>query len=151
MAGLPLPPPASLLPANQKGPLMPNLFTLDSIREESDKQFAPMQVGLKDGSVVSLRSLLRLNKKTRESVLSLLNELSPGKPEEGEEKPEADEESGLEQIDRLVSSIEKVLELVADDPKKLLKEIDGDFSVLKSVLESWIEETQAGEAQDSPA
>lgn len=117
---------------------MSNVFTLDSMREEADNEFAPMKVEV-GADTVSLRSILRLNKKNRETVMGLLRDMN------SEEKS-----GGLEDIDRIVGSIEKVIELVADNPKPLLKAADGDFAILKNILESWVEATQVGEAENSP-
>ena len=49
-----------------------NLFTLDKLREDIDKSFAPVTVGLTDGEDIVLRSVLRLGEKDRKSVLENL-------------------------------------------------------------------------------
>jgi hypothetical protein len=121
--------------------LSDNVFTLDALREESRKKFAPVQVGLSDESNVELRSILRLGKDDRKQVvaaLGVINDLDI----------ESDNEDDLELV---VEQISKVLNVVCDKPAKLLKELDDPELLIKvdlmtSVLNRWARETQLGEA-----
>ena len=122
---------------------MTNVFTLDALREEVEKEFAPVKIVVSDGSEVTLRNLLRLNKRDRDRVLEKLKVL------ESIEKSESEEEGS--DIDRLVETAVEIVTLVADDGKKLAKELDGDISLVLKVLEVWMESTQPGEAEPSPA
>jgi len=122
---------------------MSNVFSLDSFREEAEKEFAPVKIGLSDGTEVSLRSLIRLGKKDREKVLSLLDEL--------QKDQESEEDDGLERIDRIAGITSELILLVSDrNGRTLVKEIDGDISLLLKVVETWMEATQPGEAESSP-
>ncbi|AVR76331.1 tail assembly chaperone [Mycobacterium phage Annyong] len=120
---------------------MSNVFTLDSLREEADKQFAPFKVRLSDGTEVVLRNLLRLNKNDRKTVLASIEALKT--------EDESEEGRTLDDIDRMVDTVSKILELAAGkDSRKLLKELDGDLGLLMGVLEGWLEATSPGEAQE---
>ncbi|QHB38032.1 tail assembly chaperone [Mycobacterium phage Cintron] len=116
---------------------MSNVFTLDSLREEADKQFAPFKVQLSDGTEVVLRNLLRLNKNDRKTVLASIEALKT--------EDESEEGRTLDDIDRMVDTVSKILELAAGkDSRKLLKELDGDLGLLMGVLEGWLEATSPG-------
>ncbi|AFQ97393.1 tail assembly chaperone [Mycobacterium phage Rebeuca] len=122
---------------------MSNVFTLDSLREEADKTFAPVKVELSDGSQVTLRNLLRLAKGDRKKVLATLETLRSDEDKEGKT---------LDEIDTMVDAVTDVLKIVAGkDAAKLVKELDGDLGLLMGVLNHWLEETAPGEAQNSPA
>ena len=121
---------------------MSNVFTLDSLREEVEKEFAPVKIGLSDGTEATLRSLVRLNKKTREEVLSTLKAL---------QSVSDSEETTIEDVDTMVDAATKILESVATNGKNLVKELDGDLSLTMRVLEAWLEASQPGEASNSPA
>lgn len=121
---------------------MANVFTLDSFREEAENEFAPVKIELSDGSQVTLRNLLRLSKKERDAVLEKLESL----------KGLEDSESGeLSDVDTLTTAAIDILKLVADNGRKLAKELNGDVILIMRVLEAWLEATQPGEAQNSPA
>jgi hypothetical protein len=129
---------------------MSNVFTLDSLREATIRKFEPTKVGLKDGSVVELKSLLRLGNKTREAVIASITDMQAvtGEGEDGEMSPE--------ESDLLVESISKVFNLIASSPAKLLKELDDPdplikVSLMSDVLNRWIGGTQLGEADSSPS
>ena len=123
---------------------MSNVFTLDKLREDIEKEFAPVKIGLSDGTEVTLRNLLRLDKKDREAVLELLTSL------DGLEK--ADEDQSPETIEKMLSVIHEILVLVAKEKgRKLVNEIGDDLALTMKVLEAWTEATQPGEAQNSPA
>lgn len=121
---------------------MSNVFSLDSLRQEADKAFAPLQVTLADGSEVVLRNLLRLGKTAREDVSTLLDHLK--------ELQDA-EESGLSHVNQMSETIEQILQLAADRGPELLAELDGDLATAMQVLNTWMSSTQAGEAENSPA
>lgn len=118
---------------------MSNVFTLDSLREEVESEFAPMKLGLSDGTEVVLRSLLRLKAAERTEVLESLKNLKMD-----------DDGDSPERVEHLTQSVSRVLEVIADNGKKFLKELDGDLLLMMKVLNRWMEETQVGEAQTSP-
>ena len=53
-------------------------------------------------------------------------------------------------LDEMSDTVEKIIRLVADDPTRLLRALDGDLGLLMQVLNTWMEGTEVGEAQDSP-
>lgn len=117
---------------------MSNVFTLDSLREEVDKEFAPVKIGLKNGTEVVLRNILRLGKTDRDKLLEKLDSLK------------SVEESDAESVDALVAIASDILLLVADQGRQLVKELDGDIALIMKVLSAWMETTQPGEAASSP-
>lgn len=141
MAGLPAPP----HPARHKRPAnklyersaMSNIFSLDDLREEVEREFAPVTIELSDGTEVTLRNLLRLPKGQRRDVVDTLKVL------------EAVDGSDDSDVEELLYAATSVLEIVADHGKKLTKELDGDLAVTMKVLERWMEATQPGEAKRS--
>ncbi|AFF28322.1 tail assembly chaperone [Mycobacterium phage Twister] len=115
---------------------MSNVFTLDSLREEADKTFAPVKVELSDGTQVTLRNILRLAKNDRKKVLATLETLRSDEEREGKT---------LDEIDTMVDAVTEVLKVVAGkDAAKLVKELDGDLGMLMGVLNHWLEETAPG-------
>lgn len=126
---------------------MGNTFTLDSLREETERQFAPVKIGLSDGSEATMVSLLRLGKKDRESVNATLEDLN---------SVEVDEETDSEELGLLIESLSKIFTIITDKSEQLLKEIDGDDLLVKltlmiQVLHKWMGATQLGEAGNSPS
>jgi hypothetical protein len=122
---------------------MSNVFSLDALRAEVDEEFVPFKVTLADGSEVVLRSLIRLSDKTREAVLAALDALKG---------TQGDSEGESTGVDKMAEAATKIVELVADsNGKKLVREIDGDLATLLHVIKKWMETTQLGEAENSPA
>ncbi|ALA48132.1 tail assembly chaperone [Mycobacterium phage Phlei] len=126
-----------------------NTFSLDDIRAEVERRFAPTIIELSDDSTVELKPLIRLGQKDREAVLNYINEMS--------ELTDGDDDE-LENDDwaEIVCDVaEKVLKLVANSPRKLLEALDHDdievkASMYSAVLSRWIGDTQLGEAVSSP-
>ena len=123
---------------------MSNVFTLDSIREELEKQYEPIKVQLSDGSEAVLQNLLRMKKTQRDAVLEKLDELASL-----QQKEEAGELSQVE----VLTATSDVLELAVggDKGKKLVKELDEDLLLAQEIVAKWQEATQPGEAENSPA
>ena len=121
---------------------MSNVFSLDSLREEVANEFAPLKIALSDGTETVLRNLLRLNEKVRTEILDTLKGLDLGDDD--------DEVRGDERVAQLTSGISRVLELVSDKGKKFVRELDGDLLLMMKILNTWMEESQLGEAQTSP-
>lgn len=120
---------------------MGNVFTLDSLREEVEREFAPVEIGLSDGSTVTLRNLIRLPKKQREAALAKLKDLEDAEDSEGQ----------TDKFGALAEAALGVLAIVADDGGQLVKELDGDVGLTMKVLNVWMGASQPGEAQPSPA
>lgn len=124
---------------------MSNVFTLDSLREELDKEFAPVTIPLKGGDHATLQNILRMPEKARNELIGLLVELD-------KERDDAEEETA-EAFQHMAEHIKRVLELAAADGKgkKLVAELNGDVLLGMKIIEKWQEATQPGEAQNSPA
>ena len=126
---------------------MTNVFKLDDVRAEAERRYAPTVVEVSDGSTVELRSLLRLGAKQREKVLATVDEINEMKDDE------EDEDFASELV---VDVITRIIETIADKPKKLMKELDHEDPVIRAnlymrVLSTWMRSTQLGEAESSPA
>jgi hypothetical protein len=113
---------------------MSNVFSLDSLREEADKQFKPLSFPLSDGTEVTLKNVLRLTGKARETVLGAIDALNA-------------DDTG---VSELAKQVETIIKGVASQPAKLLKELDGDLAVSIKLIEKWTAGTQLPEADSSP-
>lgn len=121
---------------------MGNIFTLDSMREEIEREFAPCVFDLGDGKTVTLQNILRLPKKLRDSVYALLDEL--------DEIQKNDEDTGLSATEKSAQVALKILPLVADSEKLgrvLVESIEEDLALTLRVFSAWMEGTQTGEAE----
>lgn len=121
---------------------MSEVFTLESLHEELENEFAPVQFEAGGDSFV-LRNLLRCNKKERQAVIARLKEL--------EALNDADQSEEAE--DATLAACQFVLSTVTDDKRgaRLLKAIGTDLLVNMKLLERWAERTQPGEATASPS
>jgi hypothetical protein len=118
-----------------------NIFTLDSMREEIEKEFAPFQLEI-DGKTLTLRNLLRVPKKDREQVYGLLDELAKVGDSGGDGSLSSTEQSAQIAL--------KIMPLVADNPKlanTLVENIEDDLALTLRVFSAWMGATQAGEAE----
>ena len=111
-------------------------FTLDELRAEVEREFAPLTITLSDGSTATLKNLLRLPKKTRDKVVDTLKTL--------ESKEDEDQD-----IDAMVDAVTSVLKMVSDNGAALVKDLDGDVTLMMRVVERWMSSTSPGEATPS--
>lgn len=125
---------------------MSNSYSLDDLKRDLDREFAPLTIQVGDDSVV-LRNLMRMNKKDRDAVIEALNELDKLDPEQDQEN------MSVEEMATITSVLDTVFEKIAADGKgkKLVAAIDGDLALSMRILEMWTEATQPGEAENSPA
>lgn len=126
---------------------MGNVFTLDAMREDIERTYAPFQIILSPGKTVTLRNVLRLDKARRKVVYGLLDEL-------GDLQKSRDEESGLSVTEKSAEVIHKLIPLIADDAKlgqELVEGIGDDIALTLKVFSEWMESSQAGEAEGSPS
>lgn len=131
---------------------MGNVFTLDALREETIRRYAPTEVDLGDGTSVELQSILRLREKDRKAVMAAIEEINDLDFDDDDD----DDEAIAEWSESVVESCEKIFRLVCSSPKKLLVRLDHDDPQIKAnlhtaVLARWVGETQVGEAESSPA
>ena len=130
-----------------------NVFTLDALREETEKRYEPLTVKLSDGSSIELKPLLRLGKKEREAIQEALEEIEKLDDDEFDDE---DEELVDEYAEKVCSIIEKIFTLVSSKPKRLISALDHEEPQIKvtlytTLLQKWMGETQVGEAESSPA
>ncbi|AHG23806.1 tail assembly chaperone [Mycobacterium phage EagleEye] len=131
---------------------MTNSFTLDALRAETIRRYAPLVVELSDGSTVELKALLRMKSKDREQILESVDAFRDIEDVEDED----DDELVAEWSAKVCETVAKVLRLIANSPRKLIAELDHEDPEIKAslytaVLMRWIRETQVGEAESSPA
>ena len=127
---------------------MSNTFTLDALREETIRRYAPTKVELSDGSTVELRNILKLSETDRKEVISVVEEINSSDLED-----DGDVEDWSEKV---CESVTKILRLICKSPKKLIAELEHDDLQIKAsmyiaVLSRWISESQLGEAKPSPS
>jgi hypothetical protein len=123
---------------------MSNVYNLDSLKADLDREFAPLSLEV-GGEKLVLRNLMRINEKEREAVLAALKEV---------ESSDLDEENAkVEDLSALGTHIETILKTVVADGKgpKLVENIGGDIALSTKLIELWVEATQPGEAENSPA
>ncbi|QGJ88776.1 tail assembly chaperone [Mycobacterium phage Yecey3] len=129
---------------------MGNVFTLDSVREEVEKEFAPVTVDMAEGSVV-LRNVLRVPKLRRDKVFKLIDELEAAtKDEDGNEI--AVEALGMEHMEKTAGIAVELIRLVSDSDKLgeiLCTALEDDVALTLAVFGKWMEVTQPGEAERS--
>lgn len=123
---------------------MSNTFTLDSMREEMDKKYAPVTLDLGGGDVVVLQNVLRIKAGARKEALSLIKQIQSltESTDEGAEMSEED-------FDAVNELQEKILCLAADKPQLLDAAVGGDPMIVMEIFNRWMESTQAGEASSS--
>ena len=120
-----------------------NVFTLDAMREEIEKEFAPFQIEV-DGEKLTLRNLLRVPKNRRDEVYGLLDELSAA---------QESDEGTLAVTEKSAQIALKIIPLVADKEKlarTLVERIEDDLALTLRLFNVWMEATQSGNSEDSP-
>ncbi|QGJ90174.1 tail assembly chaperone [Mycobacterium phage SheaKeira] len=124
---------------------MGNVFTLDSVREEVEREFAPVTVDMAEGSVV-LRNVLRVPKLRRDKVFKLIDDLEAAtKDEKGKEI--AIESLGMEHMEKTAGIAVELIRLVCDSDKLgeiLCGILEDDVALTLAVFGKWMEVTQPG-------
>ena len=119
-----------------------NVFTLDAMREEIEKEFAPFQIEV-DGEKLTLRNLLRVPKNRRDEVYGLLDDLSAA---------QESDEGTLSVTEKSAQIALKIIPLVADKEKLahvLVERIEDDLALTLRLFNVWMEATQSGNSEDS--
>lgn len=130
---------------------MSNVFTLDALREETIRRYAPTEIDLGEGDVVELKSILRLSEKDRKAVLEAIEEINAVETDDDD-----DDDDIFEWSEVVVDSCSKIFRLIASSPKKLIAKLDHEDPTIKAnlytaVLTRWVGESQLGEASSSPS
>lgn len=127
---------------------MSNVFTLDALRAETIRRYAPTEVVLGEGDTVELNSLLRLKDKDRRAVIEAIEEINTLDFDE-------DDDDVTEWAEAVVDACTKVFKLITPAHKKLVAKLDHEDPTIKAnlftaVLARWVGESQLGEAASSP-
>ena len=125
---------------------MSNVFTLEALRNETIRRYAPTEVELDDGNVIELASILRLGEKDRLAVVSVIEDINALEAGDSE-----DDESVAEWAELVVDACAKIFKLITPAHKKLIAGLDHDDPTIKAnlytaVLTRWVSDTQVGEA-----
>ena len=121
-----------------------SIFTLDNLRKEVEKEFAPFQIDV-DGDTLTLRNLLRVPKLRRDEVYGLLDELS---------EVQDSDEGTLSVTEKSAQIALKIIPMVADKEKlarTLVERIEDDLALTLRLFNVWMSATQPGEADSSPS
>jgi hypothetical protein len=121
-----------------------SIFTLDNLRREVEKEFAPFQIDV-DGDTLTLRNLLRVPKLRRDEVYGLLDELS---------EVQDSDEGTLSVTEKSAQIALKIIPMVADKEKlarTLVERIEDDLALTLRLFNVWMSATQPGEADSSPS
>lgn len=124
---------------------MSNVYSLADMKRDIEREFAPVQIDV-GSETLTLRNLMRVSASERKAVMGALKQVeqSSGKNEDSLDP---------EEMDALASAVETILANVTADGKgpRLVQEIDGDLALSMKIMDAWMEATQPGEAQNSPA
>jgi hypothetical protein len=113
-------------------------FTLDDIRAEAERRYAPTVVELSDGTNCTLENILNLDDKTSNKVEKALKDLS------------ATGEDDDKDVGSIRESATTLLTLIGGkNGAKLVEELDGNLARIMIVIEHWTSSTQVGEASPS--
>lgn len=117
-----------------------NAFTLDDLRAELEREYAPFTFRVGDEAFV-LASLMREDKETRRAVTRKLKALEDA--HNGDE--ELDEDAVLESLGYVFAKVTR-----DGKGRRLMDLLGGDILVAMKLLEKWVKATQPGEANGSP-
>lgn len=123
---------------------MSNVYSLAQLREDVEREFAPLKFDLGD-DVVVLQSAMRLDDKDRAQVQADMKRI--------QEIQASAEEAEEDQVPALKAAVFAVLEKITADGKgkKLVAALDGDLAAGMLLMNKWGEATMPGEASNSPA
>lgn len=117
---------------------MSNVYSLEQLRSDLDKEFAPLVIDL-GGGEVTLQNVMRLGVEARATVSASVSIVTS----------DDTAVSIQERFDAMIAIFEKV---TADGKgKALVKAVGDDYQAAMKILSLWTEATQPGEASSSPA
>jgi len=114
-------------------------ITLDDIRQAIERKYAPVVIEFGDGKTCTLRQALRLSKQDRVR----LRELQESANTDGETE---------EDLEAVMNALREIIRIAATskaEANALLKAVGEDELVLTGILQTWMDDTQAGEASGS--
>ena len=133
-----------------------NVFTLDALYQELEREYAPLVIPVGDEEYV-LQSLMRVSSKTRQNVIERFKALGNGQKTDEDGEVDLDiNDLSEEQEAKMVENIRFILASVTkggmERGMKLMSNIDPeDLLAHVTLLKKWQEATQPGEASNSPS
>jgi hypothetical protein len=113
-------------------------FTLDDIRAEAERRYAPTVIELSDGTGCTLENMLNLDDKTFSKVDKALKELSASGDDDDKD------------LAAIRDSATTLLTLIGGkNGEKLVDELGGNLARIMIVIEHWTSASQVGEASPS--
>jgi hypothetical protein len=127
---------------------MSNSYSLSALIEDLDREFAPYKLEIGEGDTLVLRNLLRVSDRERAAVTEALQVI-----DEVQSKDEDGKDQSPEDAAKMSAAVADILRAVTADSKgdRLVRVINGDLLLAMKILNGWMEATQPGEAQNSPA
>jgi|SRR5690606_674357 len=119
-------------------------YSLDELRSEIERKYAPVSIELNEYEKVVLRNLLRLPRRDRADVFVLMDALDA--------LDNSDADRGADYLQEAADLAAQVLILVADSRhlgEKLIALIGDDLALTLRIFEDWMKATQPGEAESS--
>jgi uncharacterized protein len=135
-------------------------FTLDSLREEVEREFAPFKIDV-DGTEVVLGNPTRMTKTARKALKNAFEELDAitTAVQADAKKAEQAEKDGTEYVSEmdaekaekdLLKASQKIVKVAAGEHGELLvKALGDDYQLTSKVIEVWAKKVQPGEASSS--
>jgi hypothetical protein len=117
---------------------MSNVYSLDQLRSDLDKEFAPLVVDI-GGGEVTLQNVMRLGVEDRSAVSASVSVVTS-------------DDTAVSIEDRF-EAMQTIFEKVTagGKGKALVKAVGDDYQAAMKILSLWTEATQPGEASNSPA
>jgi hypothetical protein len=116
-------------------------ISIEDLQRQADDKYPGLPLKLEDGTVVTLKNLLRLNDTAQRNATILIDSIKTD-----------DSDSTSDQLEKQQRVVRDLLLLVCDNPPALKPVVDSwDLALLLLVMEKWQAETELPEAAGSPS
>jgi hypothetical protein len=116
-------------------------ISIEDLQRQAEEKYPGLPLKLGDGTVVTLKNLLRLNDTAQKNATILIDSIKTD-----------ESDSTAEQLEKQKRIVRDLLLLVADNPKAFKPVVDDwDLALLLLVMEKWQAETELPEAGGSPS
>lgn len=112
-------------------------FTLDDIRTAAEKKYGDVEITCSTGEVCVMRNALRLEPEERKTLADLQDMMG----NDSDDAVEMDQAKILAEVIILIAK--------GDSGHQLVKDANGDLTILSEILSAYREGTQVGEASTS--
>ena len=120
---------------------MAEVISIEDLQRQAEDKYPGLPLKLGDGTVVTLKNLLRLSDTAQKNATILIDSIK-----------DTGDGSTAEQLEHQKRVVRDLLMLVADNPKAMKDEVTTwDLGLLLLVMEKWQEETELPEADGSPS